>query len=108
MNDKELLENAAKAAGYEFKLSKTEVGVDTPCIICRKGINPALKLWRPLEDDADAFRLMVDAELAVEIYPDFIYVFSEDCDPVRLDYNNEKHAATRRAIVECAAQRISE
>lgn len=48
MTDRELLELAAKAAGYEFGWIH-----DGPRIKCAEGWTP----WNPLTDDGDAFRL---------------------------------------------------
>lgn len=54
----------ALAGGYEYKYAKTELGMHA-CIVCRKGINPALKLFRPLTPE-DSQNLMADARIDVE------------------------------------------
>jgi hypothetical protein len=93
MTDRELLELAAKAAGYE--LEPTTEGY--PLYISMFG------LWNPLEDDGDALRLAVKLNMhvgiqSVSIWRDgqeIINIFDEDADP---------YAATRKAIVRAAAE----
>lgn len=104
MDDRGLLELAAKAAGIEGDWSKTIGGWD--CLITRPGsLNP----WQPLHDDGDALRLAVKlgmnvysgyTEICVEIPSDseaspLLSVEPEGSDP---------YAATRRAIVRAAAE----
>jgi hypothetical protein len=104
-SDRELLEAAAKAAGFVM----TWEGDNPPYPRARQGrYNPS---WNPLEDDADAFRLAVKLELRVappwhtggyqRARADHIPTgkqgaWTEDIpDP---------YAATRRAIVRAAAE----
>lgn len=99
MTDKELIELAAKAAGYKYSKSGRYIVVD--------GI-PAN--WNPLEDDGDALRLAVKLEL--DIYNSCISVraIHRDRDmgaSVICRGSNPKmdpFAATRRAIVSAAAE----
>ncbi len=86
MTDRELLEAAAKAAGY---------GVTWDDIMGEFTDN-----WNPLTSDEDAFRLMVDCGMT-----DPLSKSSERLDFLlfSVDHNNDKHAATRRAIVRAAA-----
>ena len=80
--DRELLELAAKAAGYR------EAGINKPYT------DGLLKNWNPLTDDGDALRLAVKLGLfmraAVREIP-------------RDEYDAEPYAATRRAITRAAA-----
>lgn len=46
-----LLELAAKAAGYAFRVEKTQLGIDAFYVDGHR--------WNPLEDDGDALRLAV-------------------------------------------------
>ena len=88
MNDKELLEYAAKAAGIEVEWSDiTE---------CFWGDGDS---WVPLDDDGDALRLAVKLELRVAWYEGKVYV-----DYIVEQYDNDPYAATRRAIVRAAAE----
>jgi hypothetical protein len=102
MNDKELLEFAAKAAGFEVVFYGNEcVGV---------GISDVKRdwPWNPLTDDGDALRLAVKLGLLIDTstgrdihvqYPigDAYYPLSEDDE-------TDPYAATRRAIVRAAAE----
>lgn len=96
MSDRELLELAAKAAGYEPE------GMEQG-LMYLLGVQDG---WNPLTDDEDAFRLAVNLRILHEIYicgddkviyrDDFIIYFHEcEDDPM---------AATRRAIVRAAAE----
>lgn len=80
--DRELLELAAKAAGYR------EAGINKPYT------DGLLENWNPLESDGDALRLAVKLGLfmraAVREIP-------------RDEYDAEPYAATRRAITRAAA-----
>ena len=93
MTDRELLELAAKAAGYwdaEFN--------------CYKGAAN----WNPLDDDGDALRLAVNLRLIVDINDEEgevkvrkpWYPSSEVFEPLFGD----PYAATCRAIVRAAAE----
>jgi len=110
MSDRELLELAAKAAGYVYI---EHTGYDdeddeyvTHCWI--RVHNNALIKWNPLTNDGDALRLAVKLNLSV--YPDEVMVnvthtrkpFSEL--EVIEDEFDDLYAATRRAIVRAAAE----
>ena len=95
MNDKELLEFAAKAAGMEltylpqrqgeWAYYRNEHGGETP--------------WDPLADDGDALRLAVKLVLGIRFYIDGVGVGES------YEMNNaDPQAATRRAIVRAAAE----
>lgn len=95
MEDRELLEMAAKAAG--IKHPGGEHCVNGPAVWdCE-----ALRWWRPLTDDGDALRLAVKLKLIVEVGSCWLSkygpVFGEDVLPDPL-------SATRRAIVRAAAE----
>ena len=101
MNDRELLELAAKAAGIKgwwLAESKT-FQVNTAPL--RNFVT-----WNPLVDDGDALRLAVNLELPIRFAPNGTvesgnaksgYPFWEILD-------NDPYAATRRAIVRAAAE----
>ncbi len=101
MTDRELLEAAAKAVGYEVTWDE-KLGDFTE----KKWFSYT---WNPLTSDEDAFRLMVDCEMEVTIYITNVRVEHPDATPRGAvterysDHNNDKHAATRRAIVRAAA-----
>jgi hypothetical protein len=61
--------------------------------------------WNPLADDGDALRLAV--ELGFNVYHAASSVFVEDLDSnveIQHGHENDKFAATRRAIVRAAAE----
>lgn len=108
MNDRELLELAAKAAGYGVQWDADEScfwgyypdeirDVDCP--------------WNPLTDDGDALRLAVKLKLAIRPLEKCVFVES---DPETLlgqsqfseleMYGSDPNAATRRAIVRATAE----
>lgn len=116
MTDRELLEAAAKAAG--LKIDKSEFnggGRGNTGFDCMG--NAVLdwhngRKWNPLTSDADAFRLMVDCYITVhvgrhgaraEAYDFKIMEYGSGVNELYEKHNNDKHAATRRAIVRAAA-----
>ena len=96
MNDKELLELAAKAEGV--------VAVDGHYWIARDSSGEPHE-WNPLTDDGDALRLAVKLGLAINITPSKIYASGGRIDGVNevMD-TSDPYAATRRAIVRAAAE----
>lgn len=98
MTDRELLELAAKAAGYQIE--DREGGA---LAIVRDG---RWWLWNPLTDDGDALRLAVKLRLAIDIG---IYLTSIDGPQEgQKEFVVEHHdgaalRAVRRAIVRAAA-----
>jgi hypothetical protein len=99
MNDKELLENAAKAAGITW----TRAYKDGEMQI----MLPFTRNWNPLTDDGDALRLAVKLNLVVDTYSLCVYYHSNDLEieehyPQGVIY--DKVEATRRAIVRAAAE----
>ena len=113
MNDRELLELAAKAAGIKIDKSETNGGGRGNTGFDLLG-NAVLdwhndKTWNPLTDDGDALRLAV--KLQIQITPgtynkDEFSAFKAaggEAHEFR-HYQQDKYAATRRAIVRAAAQ----
>jgi len=121
MTDQELLEFAAKAAGFvNYSVSDTGVCVE---LSSRRGA--VTFYWNPLTDDGDALRLAV--KLQLDVCP-YVY-FNERCQLPAVsklrktadgswleekisrfpEYNesfveHDQYAATRRAIVIAAAE----
>jgi hypothetical protein len=107
MTDRELLELAAKAAGYSVRaVSGYEQGGTVSFYM-----EPSQLYWNPLTDDGDALRLAVKLQLHVGInpgnkvfctptYSDKPTVF-ESCERSGVQ---DPLAATRRAIVRAAAE----
>lgn len=97
--DKELLELAAKAAGFDLSeaiIYPGKFGV----------VAPFKTSWNPLYDDGDAFRLIV--KLGLCIGPNFdgdtAVAFGKEVRNICEDYSNDPYAATRRAITRAAAE----
>jgi hypothetical protein len=77
MNDRELLELAAKAAGLLLEHPDDEDGVFIAREKYRNGY-----VWNPLTDDGDALRLAVKLELDLLIYEDGAEVLSKTTSPI--------------------------
>ena len=115
MDDRTLLERAAKAAGYTFVWRGNSGGfwwhVDPD----------TARPWNPLTDDGDALRLAVRKCFHVRVFaasdtdgiksPGFVEVWQDgDSDPLVMQYvdGNDYEDATRRAIVRAAASMVGE
>ena len=97
MSDRELLELAAKAAGYDCRWEG-----DGDFINLEDGLP-----WNPRDDDddGDALRLAVKVRLTVEQWKTNEAVcYNKSGDGVYEDYGKDALAATRRAIVRAAAE----
>jgi hypothetical protein len=100
MNDRELLELAAKAAGLP------ECGWMGPAFMYVK--DNTFTDWNPLTDDGDALRLAVKLRMDVEPWIHGDSACSRVlCQEVLIDephYGDDPERATRRAIVRVAAE----
>lgn len=106
MNDKKLLELAAKAAGIDGKyqdaddFNHDEYGAyDGIGIYCQRG-----KAWNPLTDDGDALRLAVKMAIIYNNYPDATVADPLNANAYKQEHGTDPYAATRRAIVLAAAE----
>jgi hypothetical protein len=99
MIDRELLELAAKAAGYALCEWPDEHGK------LRAEIEPHWHpVWNPLTDDGDALRLAVKLQLHLEWWPGLGKVAACTAEKQTAEpYGTNPYAATRRAIVRAAA-----
>ena len=95
MTDRELLELAAKGAGYDVR-SDGEGGLT---ITVKRGL---CRGWNPLNDDGDALRLAVKLRMQVSITTESCRAETLPVLGVRVNGRDEL-AATRRAIVMAAA-----
>ena len=103
MNDRELLEMAARAAGIEL------VGGSKTPMVRDAGDLDYMREWRPLTDDGDALRLAVRLRLEIERSKHsecVVYVGEVGAGQLfeRSDEKTDIFAATRRAIVRAAAE----
>ena len=98
MNDRELLELAAKAAGYDGVYGDNEhpggEGIFTS----------DFEVWNPLTDDGDALRLAVKLKMRVDIGGSVVVAFITDDAQHHEDFTDSHYSATRRAIVRAAAE----
>lgn len=110
--DRELLELAAKAAGYDVKWrTKVDIGmldallVDIPLDSqqLRWKVNP-YSVWNPLTDDGDALRLAVKLEMVIDSMDG--RVIAGDMSDILIEYDpatDNPCVELRRAIVRAAA-----
>lgn len=99
-SDRELLEAAAKAAGYGVDIVSSREQDGTVSFYMK----PEMLWWNPLTDDGDALRLAVKLEMIVDFSQDdgpldVLPVFARGCVHDKTD----PYSATRRSIVMCAA-----
>ena len=107
MNAREMLELAAKAAGYDDAWWSEPFG----CVLLRSEGNRA---WNPLTNDGDALRLAVRLYLDINQFPatdgyvGMIEIWRNgDGDPAHVEYvkaGDDRLIATCRAIVRVAAE----
>lgn len=92
MNDRELLEWAAKAPGVQDLIDGEWE---------RKR-----RTWNPLDNDGQALRLVVKFNLTVSIFHHEVEVFTEEgeCISIAIGDDEDKAAIVRRAIVRAVAQ----
>ncbi len=100
--DRELLELAAKAAGFD----DAEWHCERECIATAK-LPGFRRWWNPLNDSGDALDLAVKLQLDVYCFLGFGEVGAENSDGSKRamePLEPDPYAATRRAIVRCAAE----
>lgn len=104
MTDRELLEFAAKAVGY----TTIYMQCLTDSYMIVKELDSAR--WNPIADDGDALRLAVALQLGISIPPvsdgrvEVVTFYGSIISVVEYPENDDRYAATRRAIVRCAAE----
>lgn len=91
MDDRELLELAAKAAG--IKWDRTE-----ECWYADPHVRPD---WNPLTDDGDAFRVAINLQISVHRSDLLVWVGGQKA---QLMMGDDALAVTRRLIVRAAAE----
>ena len=100
MNDKELLELAAKADGHMVEF-------DNELMLTYGKYCGTKFLWNPLYNDGDAFRLAVKLGIVIDANDDCIhiqYVINGIAKPITVHEYDDVYVATRRAIVLAAAE----
>jgi hypothetical protein len=117
MTDKEILELAAKAAGFgapktgrtcwtesEYPRNSEKYGALWNYV----GHMDTAKLWNPLTDDGDALRLAVKLEIAINPFAGKTVVAHTESGRLGHEkwdcWDDDPYAATRRAITRAAAE----
>ena len=101
MTDKELIELAAKAAGYvgEWKFLGESNGQAQGWYFV---LDDGITVFNPLDDDGDALRLAVELGISIVFADTYVYTLGfDECTEM---YNDDPGTATRRAIVRGAAE----
>ena len=101
MNDRKLLELAAKAAGLEIVEMETKDCLAIKTDYCNHDY------WNPLTDDGDALRLAVKLEMCIQQNdqaPGVAVWHERTAEWVATEYGDDPYATTRRAIVRAAAE----
>ncbi len=109
MTDRELLEAAAKSAGFAF--NDQWFDERTGLLVWKPPTNYESRDWNPLTDDGDALRLAVSLRIEYTFSQAATWVQTEP-KPLHVEMLHEPHgddplAATRRAIVRAAASMLS-
>ena len=98
----ELLELAAKAAGYEY--NKLYFDPREGILVWRPPHYESNE-WNPLVDDGQALRLAVKLKIDIKQYDDYVVGWFDGgyIGTGKIMYDGDPYAATRRAIVRAAA-----
>ena len=111
MTNREMLELAAKAAGYYFH--GLRVGLDYEnCFVSTTNDPDDWFIWDPLTDDGDALRLAVKLELILCVRREGVTDATMRAPRTGMtpylsfleQHKDDPYAATRRAIVRAAAE----
>ncbi len=105
MTDNELLKLAAKSVGLKISFHPDGQCRDTT------GLDPSMnvfaaKNWNPLENDSDAFQLLVKLGMSIDTNycGDSVCVFIDGDEVVVIRHKGDPRVATRRVIVQAAAK----
>lgn len=111
MNDRGLLEAAAKAAGITIRDSTRWPDTIVTKVTMDDG-SPNWVRWNPLADDGDALRLAVKLRISIDyasLPVEFVLFVNADASHLEPNVDHaDLMAATRRAITRAAAQIGSE
>jgi hypothetical protein len=103
--DRELLEAAARAAGYEWG-TQDDLDDQTELYLFPLDSEGRYTVWNPLVDDGDALRLAVKLGMDVHVdenLTECTFATTAPLDSVFAAHIGDAYAATRRAIVRGAA-----
>lgn len=101
MNDEDILNGAARAAGLQVKGTSVDIDEAFQGLLTGKRNTREREVWNPLKDDSDAFRLMVKLGLIPTLTDTSAVVYDKYRSVVTVqnyaDHPN-KTAAVRRAM----------
>jgi len=104
MNDRELLELAARAAGFKPTSYCDEEGL----FLNDQNPDYGFDWWNPLTDDGDALRLAVKLDIHISLYGKdtgiTTWIVREEAESFHADYGDDPCCSVRRAIVRAAAE----
>ena len=109
-SDRELLELAAKAAGYTtnhpWNAERLTMNPPVDALVVQDANGLVHTAWNPLTDDGAALRLAVDLDFDIELTEDAAWAGGINSQNHQLYewHKGDKYAATRRAIVRAAAE----
>jgi hypothetical protein len=104
MTDRELLESAAKACGYDTSHPWNAERLELTPPVNALWIKGGSTGWDPLDDDGDALRLAVLLHFRIDIHALEVWVTNQRGHNVTEIVASCLRAATRRAIVRAAAE----
>jgi hypothetical protein len=105
-SDRELLEAAARAAGYVIDPRVKAIMDRDIVLLNERGGN---SVWNPLTEDDDAFRLAVKLGIKIELHAAWVYAIAviRGREYLQIEegwaQGGDPYAATRRAVVRAAA-----
>ena len=103
-NDRELLEYAANAAGFQVDKRASFMTWRDSQRLALFSPNGGHTLWNPLTDDGDALRLAVKLKIDVYLDENMVETAESRGGFHSETYGNDQYASTRRAIVRAAAE----
>lgn len=109
MNNRELLELAARAAGMNIQRSRLDDPLHRDFLMNGEGVrNPGQCSfpWNPRDDDGDALRLAVKLRLDISVEREIQVSWwqGESLETVTWPLGDDPYAAARYAIVRAAAE----
>lgn len=111
MDDRTLLELAAKAAGIEYDVDRSKPHPVSKAffglwlVIHCEPYEGQRRYWNPLRDEGDALRLAVRLQMCISVNDDYTSVdCSEGHVAISQAHEGDPYAASRRAIVRAAVE----
>lgn len=106
MNDRELLELAAKAVGLNIKSYAVDTDDNIIHLIVGRKFTKEKTAWNPLTNDGDALRLAVKLKLNIDHIGESVHASHNTHDSSPDGWSRDevdRYANTRRAITQAAA-----